>query len=51
MSGSLPPLHPYAFVAGVETNLCQHWFVGLSKTTKDLGRGLKERPSDYQEDY
>jgi len=50
MSGALPPFPLYAFLAGVETNLSQHCFGGLSKTTKDLSRDLNGRPSDYQED-
>ena len=51
ISGALPPLPLYVFVAGLETNLFHHWFGGLSKTTKDLCRDLKGRPPNYEEDY
>jgi hypothetical protein len=48
MSGALPPLPLYASVAGVETNLSQHWFGGLTKTTKDFSRSLKGRSPYYE---
>lgn len=51
MSGAVPPLPLCAFVAGVETNLSQHWFGRLSKTTKEFSKSLRRRPPDYEEDY
>jgi len=50
MSGAVPALPLYAFVAGVEISLCQRCFCGRSKTTKDLSRDLNGRPSGYQVD-